>query len=100
MNILNDHRAVVGNLEKILSLKSLGVTGSDHTKSQSEVRRSANIRLCTYLRHLPQNLVQTADRSASLHKSGRLMANSSHAFVSTSPQTAAKDPRTKLATMR
>ncbi|CAG2186170.1 unnamed protein product [Mytilus edulis] len=30
-------RAVAGNLEKILRLKSLVVSGSDHTKSQSEV---------------------------------------------------------------
>ena len=37
MIILNDHRSVAGNLEMILSLKSLGVTGSNHTKSQSEV---------------------------------------------------------------
>ncbi|XP_071138800.1 uncharacterized protein [Mytilus edulis] len=37
MNILTDHRAVVCDLEKFWNLESLGVSGSDNIKSQSEV---------------------------------------------------------------
>ena len=37
LNILTDHRAVVCDLEKFWNLESLGVSGSDNIKSQSEV---------------------------------------------------------------
>ncbi|XP_071138753.1 uncharacterized protein [Mytilus edulis] len=37
MNILTDHRAVVCDLEKFWNLESLGVSGSDNIRSQSEV---------------------------------------------------------------
>ncbi|CAC5394624.1 unnamed protein product [Mytilus coruscus] len=39
MNILTDHRAVSCDLEKFWGLEALGVSGSDHINSQSEVVR-------------------------------------------------------------